>query len=205
MLQNSESNLGDSEYVPGHDGAMRDESIKGERASRFELAPGDRWYVATTLPRKERTAAANLDNQHFRSFLPLHLVTRRHAHKFRTELAPAFPRYVFVILGIDRQPWRRINGTYGVGRIVTNGERPQAVMPGIVETLIQSCDGRGALVFKPDDLAIGNRVRLLAGPFAGALGVLQRLDGAERAQLLLDLLGNQVKVSVSRDMVAPAP
>ena len=118
---------------------------------------------------------------------------------------PVFPRYVFVIIAVNRQPWRRINGTYGVGRIVTKGERPQAVRPGIVETLIQSCDGRGALVFKPDDLAIGNRMRLLAGPFAGALGVLQRLDGSERAQLLLDLLDSQVKLSVSRDMVAPAP
>ena len=30
-------------------------------ASGFELAPGERWYVATTLPRKEGLAADNFE------------------------------------------------------------------------------------------------------------------------------------------------
>ena len=48
-------------------------------------------------------------------------------------------------------------------------------------------------------LAIGDAVRVVAGPFAGALGVLQRLDGPARAQVLLDLLGGTVKVAAARE------
>jgi transcriptional antiterminator RfaH len=156
-----------------------------------------------TLPRKERMAAANLDNQDFRSFLPLQLLTLRHARKIRTELVPVFARYIFVIINADRQRWRSINGTLGIARLITDGEKPLAVAPGIVETLIQSSNEKGALVFQTD-LVAGDKVRLLAGPFAETFGVLQRLDGAGRVQLMLDLIGGPVKVSVSRDMVAAA-
>jgi transcription elongation factor/antiterminator RfaH len=181
-----------------------EENAAQKSAPCFELAPGERWYVATTLPRKEGLAAANLRNQNYRGFLPLHVVTRRHARKFRTELVPLFPRYMFVILDIDRHRWRSVNGTLGVQRLIMDGDRPVAVVPGIVETLIASSDQRGVLVYKSDELVVGDRIQLLAGPFAGALGILQRLDGNGRVQLLLDLLGGPVRATAARDRVAPA-
>jgi transcriptional antiterminator RfaH len=172
--------------------------------SRPHLEPGERWYVAMTLPRMERVAELNLDRQGCRSFLPLQLATRRHAHQFRTALVPVFPRYLFVVLDIERARWRSVNGTIGVHRLIADSERPIAVVPGVVETLIQSTGERGALVFQSDEFAIGDRVRLLAGPFAGCLGVLQRLDGARRVQVLLDLLGGIVKVTIERNKVTAA-
>jgi transcriptional antiterminator RfaH len=187
--------------------ADQGDATQGERAGdapRLQLGPGERWYVAMTLPRKERLAAANLANQNYRSFLPIQLETRRHARKFRIVLAPVFPRYIFIILDVDGQRWRSVNGTFGVQRLITDGERPLAVAPGVVETLVQSSDQRGALIYKTDDLAIGDRVQLVAGPFAGSLGILQRLDGPGRVQVLLELLGGPVKVTTARDTVAAA-
>jgi transcriptional antiterminator RfaH len=173
-------------------------------ASRFDLRSGERWYVAMTLPRRERLAATQLDNQRYRSFLPIQLETRRHARKFTTVLAPVFPRYVFVILDVDRQRWRSVNGTVGVQRLITDGERPLPVAPGVVETLVQSSGHHGALIYRVDELAVGDRVKLVSGPFAGSLGVLQRLDGAGRVQILLALLGGSIKVSAARDVVVAA-
>ena len=173
-------------------------------ASRFALRSGERWYVAMTVPRKERLAATQLDNQLYRSFLPLQLETRRHARRFTTVLAPLFPRYIFVILDLERQHWRSVNGTFGVQRLISDGDRPLAVAPGIVETLAQSSDQRGALIYKADELAIGDEVKLVSGPFAGSLGVLKRLDGAGRVQILLTLLGGPVKVTAAREIVAAA-
>jgi transcription antitermination factor NusG len=169
----------------------------------FDDGSGLRWYVASTLPRKERLAEFNLRNQDIRSFLPLLEVTRRHARKVRTELAAAFSGYIFVNLDIGRQRWRSVNGTIGVAHLLCDGEGPRAVESGVVETLIHSVDSRGAIVFEPS-LAVGDSVRLLSGPFADSLGVLQRLDGAGRVQLLLDLISGPVKVNVSRDRVIAA-
>ena len=115
-----------------------------------------------------------------------------------------FPRYIFVILDVERRRWRSINGTIGVRSLVSDGERPLAVPEGIVETLIQSSDRSGALAYRNADLEIGSSVRLIAGPFAGSLGVLQRLDGAGRIQLLLECLGGCVTVSVERERIVAA-
>jgi transcription antitermination factor NusG len=99
----------------------------GMDAARLHLGPSERWYVATTLPRKEHFAAANLTNQNYRSFLPLHLETRRRARQFRTVLAPVFPRYIFIILDVGRLRWRSVNGTLGVQRLITDGDRQRAL------------------------------------------------------------------------------
>src|SRR5271154_6649955 len=128
--------IANSPFATGRQGNVVEPAAEG--ASRYELQTGERWYVAMTLPRRERTAAANLDNQDFRSFLPCQFVTHRHAHKFKTELVPVFPRYIFIILDVDRQRWRSVNGTIGVVRLINDGERPLAVAPGVVETLIRS-------------------------------------------------------------------
>ncbi len=177
---------------------------EGDATRRFRLEPGERWYVAMTLPHKERVAAANLANQGYRCFLPLQLATRRHARQFRTVLAPVFPRYIFIILDIERMRWRSVNGTIGVQSLVSHGERPLAAPPGIVETLLQSSDGRGALSYRKEDVAVGAKVRLLAGPFAGSLAVLQRLDGPRRVQLMLEILSGHVIISLERTQIASA-
>ena len=177
----------------------------GEEAGRdLDLVAGERWYAAMTAPRKETIAELNLANQGFRVFLPRQLATRRHAHQFRTALAPVFPRYLFVIIDLERTRWRSVNGTFGVQRLIADAERPIAVASGVVETLIQSTDTNGALVYRTDEFAAGDRVQLRSGPFAGSLGVLQRLDGAGRVQILLELLGGSVKVSIDRKGVVAA-
>jgi transcription elongation factor/antiterminator RfaH len=185
------------------DVALAESGVKRDTRC-FELTRGERWYVATTLPRKEQLAVANLRNQDYRSFMPLQSVTRRHARKFRIESAPVFPRYIFVILDVERHRWRSINGTLGVQRLIMDGDRPLAVVPGVVETLVVSSDQRGVLLYKSDELVVGDRIQLLAGPFSGALGILQRLDGNGRVQLLLDLLRGPVRATAARDRVAPA-
>ncbi|MGD0720279.1 MAG: transcription termination/antitermination NusG family protein [Roseiarcus sp.] len=179
------------------------DGVSGDHARDYQLGSGDRWYVAMTLPHGERMAAANLGYQGFRSFLPLQRVTLRHARQFRTTLAPVFARYLFLILDLDAQRWRSVNGTRGVARLITDGRRPTAVPSGVVETLALSSDAAGTLVFR-QALAIGDRVRLLAGPFADSFGVLERLDGADRVQLMLDLIGGPMKISAPREIVAAA-
>jgi transcription antitermination factor NusG len=78
---------------------------------------------------------------------------------------------LFVVLNPERDRWRSINGTFGVARLVSAHRRPMPVPTGVVEALLANVDevrfDRG---LKP-----GQTVRVVAGPFAQFLGVLQRL------------------------------
>lgn len=169
----------------------------------FKLFGTQRWYVAHTQPHREARAAAHLERQGFRAFLPVRDRTVRHARQLRTLSAPIFPRYLFVILDLDRDRWRSVNGTSGVASLVMGRARPLAVPDGVVETLIDSTDAAGVVRFE-HDLRPGQKVRLVAGPFAEALGVLSRLDAAGRVEVLLQVLNGEIRMSLRRDWVESA-
>jgi len=167
------------------------------------LLPGERWFLACTLPRCEAAAETHLGRQGFRAFLPRYTKTVRHARKLRTLQAPLFPRYLFVVLNLERDCWRSVNGTTGIASLFMAHDRPVPAPEGIVETLIEAADPSGKLRFA-DALVPGQKIRLVAGPFAQAAGHLDRLDGAGRAEVLLEIMGGGIRVKLARSWVEPA-
>lgn len=162
---------------------------------------GERWHVVQTRPHKEASARLRLIDQGFRTFLPMHDRTVRHARRLTTVRRAAFPRYMFVSFDCLTTQWRAINGTIGVDRLVMLGERPQAVRPGVVESLIASIDEQDRLQFR-QPLRPGDPVRLLSGPFAEQLGVLDCLGPNDRVHVLLSFLHGPVRVQVDRAGIA---
>ena len=166
------------------------------------LAGNERWFLAHTLPKSERKAEWHLGAQGFRTYLPQFRKTIRHARQLRTVQAPLFPRYLFVILDLERDRWLSVRSTLGVSRLFTYQDgRPIPVPVGIVE-LIEQCDGN---VTRLDTrLVKGQHVRILSGPFADFVGTLERLDEAGRVQVLLGMMGTSVPVTLHRSALAPA-
>jgi transcription elongation factor/antiterminator RfaH len=173
------------------------------KAESRELAGSDRWFLAHTQPQSEWRAELHLGIQGFRTYLPRIQKTVRHARKLKTVQAPLFPRYLFVILNLERDRWLSVRSTIGVSRLVTTQDgRPLPVPVGIVESLIERTEDNVTRL--DSDLAKGQRVRVLSGPFADFVGTLARLDGAERVQVLLQLMGTAVPVTLHRSALAPA-
>lgn len=156
-----------------------------------------RWYAIHTLPKSEKKAEFNLIRQGFDVFCPQLKKSRRHARKVDTVLAPLFPSYLFAQLDVDEQPWRSINGTFGVAYIVGRGERPQPVPVGLIEAIAAHQAAVGAVepprvVFQP-----GDTLMLEDGPFMGLVGQFERMKDQDRVMVLLDLLGGKVPVEAS--------
>ena len=174
-----------------------------EAACSLALSDGERWYVARTHPQRELYAARQLSNQGFRTFVPCHWKNRRHARRVETISAPLFPRYIFVVVDRTRDRWRSINGTLGVDRLLMYGGEPQAVPVGVVENLIAAADTQGNIRFD-FHLKEGQKVKVMAGPFAEFVGQLERLDDNGRVRVLLEILGGKVRVALPQKLVAPA-
>jgi transcription elongation factor/antiterminator RfaH len=156
--------------------------------SSLLLGEQERWYVVRAIPRKETTALVNLHRQGFRTFLPRLTKTVRHARQTRTVKAPLFPGYLFTPLDMNRDQWRRINGSFGVLTLIMAGEQPEPVPHGVVEALIALARD-GDTVDWGRRLTPGGTVRILTGPFADQLGTLQTLDDHGRARVLLEIMG----------------
>jgi transcriptional antiterminator RfaH len=182
---------------------MEDRAYQTVRAHRAEEAGGldlrgrERWYVAQTLQQREKVAQLHLRLQGFRSFFPCFRKTVRHARKLHDVVAPVFRGYIFVIFDAERDRWRSINGTLGVARLLTADGQPVPVSAGVVEALVGALD-RSGLVLLGADLRPGEAVRIVAGPFAGGLGVLERLDAKGRVRVLLNIMGGQAPLVIDR-------
>src|ERR1700719_801853 len=169
----------------------------------LELGPGERWFVARVLTHQENRAQFNLHRLGFRSFLPRLRRTVRHARKLRDTLNPLFPGYIFVIIDLSKHRWRSINGTFGVASLIMGGEQPMPVPPHVVEALVASCESHG-VVRLDDGLEIGQKVRILSGPFAETICRLADLDDRGRVRVLLEIMGVEVAAQLDRSAIAPA-
>jgi transcriptional antiterminator RfaH len=175
----------------------------GPRPDEGAHRGGRRWYAVVAQPRKEMWAAENLRNQDFEVFVPRLRKSVRRGRVRRMELAPLFPRYLFVSLDLGRERWRSVRGTFGVATMIMEGERPQPAPRGVVEALLEATDPEGTLVPPTAGLKPGDPVRFLAGPFADRIGRLTELDDSGRVKVLLELLGAERHVTGSVDVLAP--
>lgn len=169
----------------------------------LDLAPGQRWYVAQTLAKREAGASSQLVAQGFRVFLPQLRKTVRHARALRTVKAAVFPGYVFVALDVQHDRWRSVNGTVGVSRLIMTRDAPTPVPEGVVESLHDYIDPDGLIQFGRD-LRQGQSVRVIAGPFSEAIGRLVDLDANGRVRVLLDIMGGQVMTSLNQSTLEAA-
>jgi transcriptional antiterminator RfaH len=83
------------------------------------------------------------------------------------------------------------------------GESPQPVPSGVVENLLRFADEEGIVHFDRD-LREGQSVRVVAGPFANAIGTLERLDANERVRVLLDIMNGKVSAYLDRSALEAA-
>ena len=93
------------------------------------------WYLAQLKPNGQAVAERNLHRQGFGTFMPRQAISRRRGTQFIDTLAPLFPGYLFVALNAASHPWRRVNGTYVVSRLVSFGDVPRPLPRDLIEDM----------------------------------------------------------------------
>ena len=104
------------------------------------------WYIVQFKPNSHKIALRNLERQGFDTFLPMHEVTRRTAVKFENVILPLFAGYMFVACDPEKAPWRQINSTYGIARMLSFIEGPKPMLEALIAGLCARCDNVGKVV-----------------------------------------------------------
>ena len=154
------------------------------------------WHLIQFKPNAHRQAERNLQRQGFETFLPVEEITKRSGSRFTSSLRPLFPGYMFVSAGQDASPWRKINSTIGVSRLVSFGNTHTPLAPGLVAGLMQRCDVEGKLL-PADALCVGDSVEVLEGPFTHFVATVEAIDAHQRVWVLMELMGQGAKVQLS--------
>jgi len=158
----------------------------------------DEWMVLRTKSRHEHLVESCLQRKSIEAYLPRHKVTRRWKDRRRVVELPLFPGYVFVQPSSDQYAdMRYIRGACG---LVLVGNQP-ATMPEKDLQAIKILVGSDAELTMEMNIVVGQRVKVIEGPFAGAEGELVRAMSQERLVINAHLLGCSVSVEVDRDMI----
>ena len=161
------------------------------------------WHAVYTHAKGEQKALFHLIRQGFEAYLPRYAKQRRHARRIDMVSAPLFPRYLFVRVDLDSQPWRPILSTFGVHTIVSGADGPVAISDDIVAGLVARAGDDGVFDIMQSAMEPGDQVRIQGGPMADLEGVFQAELDSDRVLILLKLMGREVRVSVEGGDVEP--
>ncbi len=163
------------------------------------------WYLVQLKPGGLARAQANLTRQGFVCFMPLRPETRRRAGRLQTLDRPLFPGYLFVRVARGSAPWRKINNTYGVARLVSlSGHAPSVVPAPLISALI-AASREGCWMPETAALTVGTPVALVNGPFAGALARIEAAPKDGRVLVLMEMMGQAVRTAVPVQALQPTP
>jgi transcriptional antiterminator RfaH len=153
------------------------------------------WYLLQSKPKQEGVAYQNLCNQAYETFLPTIIVEKIHRGVRKTKIEPLFNRYLFVRLDPDgNQSWTPLRSTMGVSQLVRFGSRYAKLADELVNALKDRIHNQPVLdLFVP-----GDRITITQGSFSGLEAVFKCYDGNHRALVLLNWLGNNIRVKEAR-------
>jgi len=161
------------------------------------------WLCAFTKARQEEFAALHLQRQGMEVFLPK-LKYRRLLHgEVVWQIGPMFPRYLFLRTH-ESDAVARVRSTLGVVKLVAFGGKPAVVPEEVIEILRDHCK-EGVCVAGEPAFKQGQKVKILAGPYAGMEAIFEReTSQKERVIILLEIMASVARVKIDRNQLVAA-
>ncbi len=178
--------------------------ISGETGAMHRPAEQQiHWYAVRTLPRHEKSIREHLGHRDVNCFLPVYRSVRRWRNGCDAQVElPLFPGYLFVRIDLGNRV--QVLEVPGVISLVGAGRQP---LPLPDSEIMSLRDGLQLHKCEPHAyLAVGQRVRIKAGPLVDWTGIVVRKNGSLRVVLALDQIMQGVAVTLDeRDIEIAAP
>ena len=158
------------------------------------------WYLIQFKRNSHWIAERNLNEQGFKTFLPLQDFTGKHRSKFLTTIKPLFPGYMFVSINSDGAPWQKINSTPGVSRLICQDRVPKIVPAAVVSGLLSRCDSSGKFI-SSNAIQCGDTVEIQSGALANFIATVESIECDRRIWVLMDLMGQITRVQVASEQL----
>lgn len=153
------------------------------------------WYLLFCKKQEQLRAKSHLENQGIECFFPELEVEKVVRGKNKLAREPLFPCYVFIRFDPETGPsFTTIRSTRGVVDFVRCGIVPQTVSEELIASL--KLIDQDNLTLKQTPLE-GEKLTVASGQYSGVEAIYQEPDGERRSFLLINILNNQVKISVA--------
>jgi transcription antitermination factor NusG len=163
----------------------------------------DQWYALHTRSRHEKAVGQYLRQVKLQTYVPLIKKKSRCASEKTLLDIPAIPGYIFVHCLLTAEVRALIKRTSGVLQVVENAGRPAIIPEGQIKSL-QIALENSLQADVHEYLAVGDAVRVIRGPIAGAEGILVRVhENRDRLVLRIDYVNQALSIEVDASCVEP--
>jgi len=173
-------------------------AINNTMLSANRISKQKTWYAVYTRPRHEKKIYAKLKQENIEAFLPLQITLRQWSDRKKKISEPLFSCYLFVCVALNE--YDNVLNIPGVVRYITF-EGKAVVIP---EKQIQFI--RNLLEFdiettieSTENLPVGTRVEITAGPLMGITGELVDYAGKKRVIIRIEEISKSILINISLD------
>jgi transcription termination/antitermination protein NusG len=158
------------------------------------------WYAVRVRSNRERKVLAGLTGRGVAVYLPTYRERVQYSDREKDVERVLFPGYVFVRTPGHPGAVLTLSGVIG---LLPNNMNPTVIDPQEIETIRTVTTATASA--RPAPIAVGETVRVNAGPMAGQTGVVERSkSGGARLIVNLEWLNRAVSVEVSAGDVETA-
>ncbi len=155
----------------------------------------EKWFLLKAKTRQEKRAMENLQRQYVECYCPEIFVEKIIRGKKSQVIEILFPGYLFVNFRNPASLINSIKNTRGVQGFVSFGGTPARVPCALIQELKEK--------IKPSENLLisnlpkrGDKLKVKNGPFNGISVVFSKPNGDERAEVLLNIMNQQIKASI---------
>ena len=165
------------------------------------------WYVVNTYSGHEnkvkeklemRAESMDMQDYIYRVVIPEEKVVEVKDGVTKEKMKKMFPGYILVEMVMSDDAWYVVRNTPGVTGFIGSsgkGAKPTPLQPYEVDKILGNMGISRINV--DEDLVIGNKVKIIAGPFQGMFGTIDSIDlPNQKVLLLVDLFGQETSVEV---------
>ncbi len=156
------------------------------------------WTCVRTRPRWEKKFAGWLRDRKWTYFLPVFPHQTISGRKRRTSLLPLFPGFVFVAGHRSKKDFAQTDAVAYV--LQPRGPREAVQLHGELRNIWWGLTS-GLYVEPVQNMAMGERCRIVAGPLQGVEAVFERAGAQGRLVLQVEMMGGGIAVEVPANEV----
>ena len=173
------------------------------------------WYVVNTYSGHEnkvkeklemRAESMDMQDYIYRVVIPEEKIVEVKDGVTKEKVKKMFPGYILVEMVMSDEAWYVVRNTPGVTGFIGSsgkGAKPTPLQPYEVDKILGNM-GISRMDVETD-LSVGNKVKIIAGPFQGMFGTVDSVDMPnQKVMLLVDLFGQETSVEVELSQIENA-
>ncbi len=173
------------------------------------------WYVVNTYSGHEnkvkeklemRAESMDMKDYIFRVIVPEQKEVEIKDGVQKEKIKKMFPGYILVEMVMSDEAWYIVRNTPGVTGFIGSsgkGAKPTPLQPYEVDKVLSNMGISRLDIDK--ELKEGTKVKIIAGPFVGMYGTIDKIDSTtQKIDLLVDLFGQETSVEVDLNQIERA-